>query len=496
MQTTHEPNVQEILNLMRHPSEEDVALIKKAYEFAKKAHGDTKRFSGEPYFTHVFETAKNLAIFGMDPRSVAAGLLHDTIEDGHVTADELKKEFDEEILFLVEGVTKLGKLKYRGLERHAESLRKLFVATAKDARVIIIKLADRLHNIKTLGGHPEKEKRERIAFETLEIFAPLADRLGMGVLKGELEDYAFMYAYPEDYKKVTGLMIRRRDEHMKYLEKFHRSLQVELALQGIKDVKIGHRVKHLYSLYKKLQRKNMDISEIYDVTALRVITKTVGECYQILGIIHSIWKPLPGRIKDYIALPKPNGYQSIHTTVFTGDGGIVEVQIRTEEMHRDAEYGVASHLAYKSGYFDKMSAPNDNPMLRKKLGWIEELMTWQENVSGNKEFLKELKMNFFKNRVFVFTPKGDTIELPEDSTPIDFAFLIHSDVGYHVAGARINYKMVSLDTTLKNGDIVEILTRKNAQPTQKWIGYAKTSAAQRHIRAWLIKNKKYEGDES
>jgi GTP pyrophosphokinase len=494
MKERTEPKIEDILEAMHvRPSEDEKKLLIKAFEFSKNAHSGDVRFSGEPYFIHTFETAKNLAQFGMDASCVAAGFLHDSIEDGHTDAKTLQAEFGKEIAFLVEGVSKLGKLKYRGLERHAESLRKLFVATAKDARVLIIKLADRLHNIQTLAGHPKAEKRQRIAIETLEIYAPLADRLGMGRLKGELEDYSFPYIHPEEYKKVMELLTKKREDHEKYLEKFHRSLQKELAAHGIKDARTSYRVKHLYSLYQKLLKKDMEIDKIHDITALRIITKTVEECYQVLGIIHGVWKPLPGRIKDYIALPKPNGYQSLHTTVFTGDGGIVEVQIRTEAIHKEAEYGIASHLSYKKGSPEKASDDPTKHLVKKKLGWIDELIQWQEQISENKDFLKELKIDFFKDRVFVFTPKGDTIDLPEDSTPVDFAYMIHSDIGDHMSGAKVNSKMASLETKLKNGDIVDIITKKNAHPSQKWLGLAKTSMAQRHIRAWIQKNKEEDG---
>lgn len=469
-------------------SDKERDLIQRAYTFSKEALEGEQRFTGETYFVHMFETAKNLAEFGSDAESIAAGLLHDLIEDGFADEEVLKEKFGKEVAFLVEGVSKLGRLKYRGLERHAESLRKLFIATAKDPRVLIVKLADRLHNIQTLHGHSTEEKRHRIALETLEIYAPLADRLGMGLLKGSLEDYSFPHLYPKEYKQTNELLNNKRENHMKYLEKFHRSLQKELAAHNIKDIKTSYRVKHTYSLWKKLQRKDMDIDKIYDITALRLITKNVEQCYKILGIIHGTWRPLPGRIKDYIALPKPNGYQSLHTTVFTGDGGIVEVQIRTEEMHREAEYGIASHLAYKKGFFENLRFNKDNQQVKKKLHWIHELIQWQEQVSESKEFLKDLKMDFFKNRVFVFTPKGDTIDLPEDSTPIDFAYMIHSDIGNHTAGAIVNGKLISLSSKLKDGDIVEIVTKKNARPSKKWLEYVKTGMAQRHIRIWLQKN--------
>ncbi len=480
------PNVKEIIELMREPSKKDIALITKAYNFAEKAHEGEKRFTGEPYFVHVFETGKNLAIFGMDATSIAAGLLHDTLEDTNTDKQTLEKEFGKEILFLVEGVTKLGNLKYHGLERHVESLRKLFVATAKDVRVLIIKLADRLHNIQTLEGHPKKEKRERIALETLEIFAPLADRLGMWRLKGNLEDAAFPYVYPKEYQEVSELFKKRNKHHLKSLAKFHRSLLKELAAHGVKEISISYRVKHIYSLYRKLLRYDMDITKIYDITALRIIVPSVEDCYKVLGIIHGSWKPLPSRIKDYIAFPKPNGYQSIHTTVFTGNGELLEVQIRTKEMHREAQYGIASHLIYKGGLFKRFS--KKTRAVKKRLGWIQELIKWQEQVSENGEFLKELKMDFFKSRVFIFTPKGDVVDLPEDSTPVDFAYAIHSDIGDHVSGSKVNGKMASLKTRLQNGNIVEIIIGKNAHPNRKWLDYAKTSMAQRRIRLWLLKN--------
>jgi guanosine-3',5'-bis(diphosphate) 3'-pyrophosphohydrolase len=485
---TNMENVKEILDLMKSPSAEDARVIERAYQFADKAHEGQKRFTGDPYVTHSFETAKNLATFGMDRDTIVAGLLHDTLEDGHVTAQQLEQEFGKEVLFLVEGVTKLGRLKYQGVERHVESLRKLFIATAQDMRVLVIKLADRLHNVQTLGGHDRKDKQKRIALETLEIYSPLADRLGMGKLKGELEDEAFPYVYPEEYKKVKELLKERRQANEKYLLKFHRSLQKELAHHGMKTAHIDYRVKRLFSLYKKLERAKGDIEKIYDITALRIIVPTVEDCYKALGIIHGSWRPLPGRIKDYIALPKPNGYQSIHTTVFTGDGGIVEIQIRTEEMHKEAEYGIASHLAYKGGLGKKQRKKGDH--LPKNVLWIQQLIEWQKHVSETGEFLEHLKMDFFRDRVFVFTPKGDVIDLPEESTPIDFAYAIHSDIGDHIAGVKINGKMASLDTKLKNGDIIEVITKKGSHPTSKWLEYAKTTLARRNIRSVIQNSRK------
>ncbi len=482
-------NVEEITELLSSPNEKDATLITKAYDFAEKAHEGQKRMSGDPYFVHAFATGKNLATFGMDAHTISAGLLHDTIEDAEISPETIEKEFGKEILFLVEGVTKLGKLKYRGLERHAESLRKLFVATAEDIRVLIIKLADRLHNIQTLDGHPRPEKRERIAIETLEIYSPLANRLGMWKLKSELENGAFPYAHPDEYKKVKDLLKQRNKVDKKYLEKVYRSLQKELAKQGIQGhiIQTGHRVKSFYSLYKKLLKHDMDIDQIYDIIALRVVVGRLEDCYRVLGVIHNIWTPLPGRIKDYIATPKPNGYKSLHTTIFTGDGGIVEVQIRTEEMHKEAEYGIASHISYKEGFFDKLQGKGRKVVPSKKLNWIKQLNEWQKNVSESGEYLENLKMDFFEDRVFAFTPEGDVIDLPEDSSPIDFAYAIHSDIGDHVSGAEVNGKYISLNTKLKNGDIVEIQTKKGSRPSSKWLDYAKTTLAKRHVKSALQK---------
>lgn len=471
-------NVKEIFDLMGPISKEETGLIEKAYAFAERVHSGQKRFSGEPYFNHVFLVAKNLALMKMDSATIAAGFLHDTIEDAHVSETEIEKEFGQEIAFLVKGVTKLGKLKYRGLDRHIESLRKFFIAMAVDIRVLVIKLADRLHNVQTLK-HVPKEKQRRIALETLEIHARLADRLGMGRIRSELENAAFPYAFPNEFEKVKELLKGGRSMNEKDVEKIHRVLQKELASEGISGVKTEYRVKHLYSLYKKLEKRDMDISKVYDLVALRVIVKNVEDCYRTLGIIHRLWRPLPGRIKDYIALPKPNGYRSLHTTIFTGDGGVVEIQIRTEQMHHEAEYGIASHLFYKE---HGKETPGQN------IAWVEQLLEWQKNVSHSGEFLENLKMDFFKYRAFVFTPKGDVIDLPDESSPIDFAYAIHSDIGDHVAGAIVNGKLVPLDTKLRNGDIVRIDTKKTATPKSKWLDYAKTTLAKRHIRNYLDAN--------
>ncbi|MFA6077503.1 MAG: RelA/SpoT family protein [Candidatus Paceibacterota bacterium] len=474
-------SAKDITDLMVKKTKENEALVERAYSFAKKAHGDQKRFSGEPYFeSHVVEVAKNLARLHMDAKTIAAGLLHDTVEDSNISDEEILKEFGPEISFLVKGVTKLGKLKYRGLERHVESLRKFFIATGQDARVIVIKLADRLHNVSTLRHVPEA-KRKRIALETLEIYAPIANRLGIGRIQGELEDYSFEFAYPKEFEQVKKLLKERETAGELEAEKIKRSLRKELAENGVKSFKTDSRIKHLWSLYLKLKRHDMDMDKIYDLVALRIIVPSIEDCYRVLGIIHKKWRPLPGRIKDYIALPKPNGYQSIHTTVFSGDGGIIEIQIRTKEMHEEAEFGIASHLGYKEVGKKKSKPKEEN--VNKKLEWIQEITEWQKNVSKSGEFLEHLKMDFFKNRVFVFTPQGDVIELPEESSPIDFAYAIHSDVGNHVSGAKVNGKLVALNTKLKNADIVEISTKEGSKPSAKWLEFTKTAFARKQIKS-------------
>jgi len=512
-------SVKEILSLMDSPSPEDIALITKAYTFAEVAHKDHKRLSGEPYFIHLVETAKSIAGLGMGPRTIAAGLLHDSIEDVKVTPEEIEKEFGKEILFLVEGVTKLGKLKYRGVERHRESLRKLLVATSKDVRVLIIKLMDRLHNMRTLSHVPEA-KRTRIALETLEIYAPIAHRLGIGVVRRELEDLAFEYANPEGYAKAKAVLHERTKQTQERLEAMTRSLKRALGEASITDFRTDYRVKGLFSLHRKLERKGGDIDKIYDTAALRIIVKDEADCYRVLGLVHHLWRPLPNKIKDYIAFPKPNGYQSLHTTVFAGDGGIVEVQIRTERMHREAEYGIASHVMYKEAASPAEAALNQNrkqtsfewiksliPGLGYRLmksspkmvqggtpnrynitkvpEWIEELAAGDEE----EDLETSLKSDIFSHRVFAFTPKGDVVDLPVECTPIDFAYAIHSDIGDRASGVKVNGKMVHLDTVLHNGDIIEIITRKNAKPSQKWLDFAKTTLARRHIRAALEREK-------
>ena len=502
----------EILAAMSSKTDADTALVTNAYNLAEEAHKDQKRYSGDPYFTHTAEVGYLLADAGLDAQAIAAGLLHDTIEDAGVKPKKIEEEFGADVLSLVEGVTKLGTLRYRGLERHTESLRKLFAATAKDIRVLIIKLMDRLHNARTLEHVPKPEKRLRIAQETLEIYAPIADRLGMSVAKQELEDAAFPYAYPKEYEKVRELLRERGGESEKRLEKIEKDLKRELADAGIRTFRAEARKKGIYSLFRKLERKDWDISKIYDILALRIVFPTVADCYTALGVIHAHWRPVPGKIKDYIAFPKPNGYQSIHTTVYTGDGSALEMQLRTESQHREALYGIASHLAYKETQGATQAGGGRAtgslewvrqffPVLRRSAKpapatdgaralesvpeWLKELAHAHQGAPASEEYLNTLKTDFFSHRVFAFTPKGDVIDLPIAATPIDFAYAVHSDLGNRMAGARVNGKMVSLDTPLRNGDMVEIITKPSAKPSRKWHDIAKTSMAKKHIRTAL-----------
>lgn len=495
-------SLRDILNALIDKTPEGQELVSRAYEFAKEAHKEQKRYSGAPYFVHLSEVGFSLAEIGMDAPTVAAGLLHDSIEDVGVTPEMMREQFGEEILALVEGVTKLGTLRYRGLERHTESLRKLFAATAEDLRVLIIKLMDRLHNAKTLEYVPAP-KRKRIALETLEIYAPIADRLGMSVVKTDLEDAAFPYSYPAEYERVSELLKERHQENERRLEKMERALKKELASAGIRAFRTESRKKGAYSLFKKLERKEWDMGKIHDIIALRVIVSTMADCYTIFGLIHAHWRPVTGKIKDYIANPKPNGYQSIHTTVYTGDGGTIEIQVRTEEMHREALFGIASHLGYKDarGYVSGKEG-SSVAWVRQFLGtrsrrtkgthsitsvpsWVHELASVPDVAKDSSEYLEHIKTDFFEHRIFVFTPKGDPIDLPLGASPIDFAYAIHSDIGDHISGAKVNGKLVSLDTALKNGDMVEIVTKESAKPSKKWIDIAKTSMAKKHIRTYL-----------
>lgn len=505
----------DILANLTSPSKTDRVLVTRAYQFAKRGHKGHKRYSGESYLSHLVAVGKTLAEMGMGPKTVSAGLLHDVIEDTSITTEEVLDAFGQEILFLVEGVTKLGSVRYHGTDRHNESLRKLFVATSEDIRVLIIKLTDRLHNMQTLEFVPKK-KRERIARETLEIYVPVAHRLGMGRIRKELEDLAFPYVFPLEYAKVEKLVKPYLKRALDKLEKARKTLQKRLAGE-MKDFKTHCRVKGMYSLFRKLERRDWDIDKICDLLAIRVILPNVESCYQTLGVIHNLWKPLPRRMKDYIAFPKPNGYQSIHTTVITGVGTILELQLRTGAMHREAEFGVASHLYYKQaqagqkniasqqrGWMTNLIPPLFRPFAwrrqpqkdeqQKRLkeynqdqipNWIKEIAEVHKSASDTGEFVSGLREDFFSHRIFVFTPEGDVIDLPIGASPIDFAYSIHTDIGNHTSGAKVNNKLMQLNTELKNGDIVEIITKESNSPTSKWLDFAKTTLAQRNIRSAL-----------
>ena len=506
--------VKEIIAEMEEASPEDIAFVEKAYDYSRKAHEGQTRYSGEPYFNHAAATAKILAEYGMDAMTIAAGLLHDAVEDGRVSRADMEKEFGKELLFIVDGVTKLGTHKYRGAERHAESLRRLLVATASDIRVLIVKLADRYHNMQTLEHVPD-HKRRRIALETLEIYAPIADRLGMGKMKRDLEDMAFPFVDPDAANHTAEVRKMKTQETEDGLAKVQKELKQELTKRGMATLRTDIRMKGLWSLHKKLERKNDDINLIHDIAALRIVVPTVDDCYTALGMVHALYKPLPGEFKDYIAFPKPNGYQSLHTTVVTPEAGIVEIQIRTEEMHRRAQFGIASHMTYKQlgkgiekldtetqkSRFSSLSfswvrslvpslmkvSKNEDSArgVTKVPLWLAELADAHSEVAGSEEFVEGLKEDFFSHRVFLFTPQGDVIDLPAHSTPIDFAYAIHSDLGDHLQGAKVNGKLVSFDTELGNGEVVEILRRDSAHPSAKWLEIARTSLARRHIRSAL-----------
>jgi len=473
------PHTNDITSLLHGLNDEDKKLIEKAYYFAENAHSGQLRNSGEPYFIHVYETAKILAELGMDAKTIVAGLLHDVLEDTDTSEETLTQEFGKEIVTLVNGVTKLGTMKYTGAERHVESLRKFFMAMANDLRILIIKLADRLHNVRTLQ-YVKPEKQKRIALETIEIHARLADRIGMGKLKGQLEDAAFPYAYPKEYTETEKLIALNSKNNEEELNHVCDELKKEFEIQHVHIVEMSTRAKHKYSLWKKVKKYDMDMDKVYDMVALRVIVDDIENCYRVLGLVHSLFQPVPGRIKDYIATPKKNGYRSLHTTVFTGNGGIVEIQIRTPEMHAEAAYGIAAHFVYKEkGSKPIKGGPN------QEMQWMDQLKELHKTVDEPQKFLEHLRTDLFQDRIFVFTPKGDVVDLPIDATPIDFAYAIHSDIGNHAQSAEVNHKMVPLNTKLQNDDIVKIFTNKKANPTNKWLDYAKTTMAKKHINAYL-----------
>lgn len=470
-------------------------LIIKAYEFAKTAHFGQKRLSGEDYITHPFAAAEILAKYRLDSTSIAVGFLHDTIEDTSVTYDDLVKEFGREIADLVNSVTRVSGIKFKGSseEEFVENIRKMLLAMAKDLRVIIVKLADRLHNMETLRYLP-KEKQLRIAKQTLEVYAPLSERLGIGEMKGDLEDYSFPYVYPEEYKFLVEYSRPHYYKAEGFLKNATAEISKKLSSEGI-EAKVISRSKHLYSLWKKLNRPEIDkdINKIYDLVAMRILVDNIRDCYAVLGTVHSIWKPVPWiGVRDFIAQPKPNGYRSIHTNVFSLHKRILEIQIRTFQMHEEAENGIAAHWFYsgeKSRGASSEKLEKGNFMPGEKLSWVKQLVSWQDQLVDSKEFIKALKFDGLASRIFVFSPKGDVYDLPFGATPVDFAYAVHSKLGNETAGAKVNGRMAGLDYKLKSGDLVEILKKGGNKPTEGWLDFVVTNLARRQISKFFREKK-------
>ena len=455
---------------------DDLGIVEKAYEFSQKNHAGQTRASGDPYLVHPLEVACVLAEMKMDPAAIAAGLLHDSVEDTSVTIVDIRKEFGEQVAHIVEGVTKIGRIDFSSREeQQAENLRKMMLAMVDDIRVVLIKLADRLHNMRTLE-HLPPDRQQKIAKETLDIYAPIAHRLGMGKIRGELEDLGFRYTDPIGYEQVHEAIEARREQGEQFLARVEHVFRDKLKEAGI-TAKVESRIKRLYSVHKKLHRQRIGVDQVYDLYAMRVITQSVQDCYAVLGIIHNVWRPVPGRIKDFIAMPRPNFYQSLHTSVITEDGTPFEMQIRTEEMHKMAEEGIAAHWKYKDG---PVSAQDE-----QRLAWLRQVVEWQRDVSDPNEFLSTLKIDLYPEEVYTFTPKGKVVVLARDSTPIDFAYSVHTEVGHSCVGAKVNGRMVPLRYKLHSGDIVEILTQSGHKPSRDWLAVVKTSRARNKIKHWL-----------
>ncbi|MGA3262988.1 MAG: bifunctional (p)ppGpp synthetase/guanosine-3',5'-bis(diphosphate) 3'-pyrophosphohydrolase [Terracidiphilus sp.] len=457
---------------------EDITLIRKAWEFCVRHHEGQARASGEPYIIHPLEVAEVLAEMKMDATAIAAGLLHDSVEDTPATSEEIEAAFGDQVAHIVEGVTKIDKIQFANREdRQAENVRKMLLAMVSDVRVVLIKLADRLHNMRTLE-HLRPERQEAIARETQDIYAPLAHRLGMGKVRGELEDLAFRYTDPVSYEQVAAAVEARRSEGEQFLRGVEETLVEQLRENNI-QARVEWRIKRLYSIFQKIERSKVSFDQVYDLLAIRVITQDVASCYAVFGLIHTLWRPVPGRIKDFIAIPRANRYQSLHTTVMGASGHQFEVQIRTEEMHRIAEEGIAAHWKYKSG--GTMVTARDE----ERLNWIRQLVDWQKEMTDPNEFLSSLKMDLYPDEVYTFTPKGKVVVVPADATPVDFAYTIHTEVGHTCVGAKINGRMAPLRTKLRTGDIVEIVTQKDHKPSRDWLTFVKSPRARNKIKHWL-----------
>ena len=484
--------IEDIVNKMKKNNKKsDIKLIMKAYNYAKENHGDQLRKSGEPYIIHPIQVAYTLAELELDDATICAALLHDVVEDTEVTHQDLINEFGIEIAEMVDGVTKLSKLNYESVEEaQVENYRKMFLAMGKDIRVIMIKLSDRLHNMRTLK-YLSRDRQIANAKETMDLYAPLTNRLGIYSLKWELEDLSFKYLYPEEYREIVEGIDRKREERLQFIDKIEEQIKQELKKQKI-EAEITGRAKHLYSIYRKMKRDNITLDQIYDLFALRIIVNSVKDCYAALGVVHELYNPMPGRFKDYIAVPKPNMYQSLHTTLIGEKGTPFEVQIRTWDMHRIAEYGIAAHWAYKEASFARGKKANVK-VSEDKLAWLRETLEWQKDMQDPQEFLNTLKTELFEDEVYVFTPKGDIKVLPSGSTPIDYAYSIHAEIGHHMTGCKINSKMMPIITKLHNGDIIEIITSDNAKgPSRDWLKFIKSSTAKNKINAWFKKNQREE----
>ncbi|MBI5681856.1 MAG: bifunctional (p)ppGpp synthetase/guanosine-3',5'-bis(diphosphate) 3'-pyrophosphohydrolase [Deltaproteobacteria bacterium] len=455
----------------------DLEIVKKAYIFSAKVHQGQVRISGEPYMDHPIEVASVLTHLKLDPLAIATGFLHDTVEDTHTTIEKIKEVFGEEVAALVDGVTKISKITFNSKEeKQAENFRKMIIAMSKDIRIILIKLADRLHNMRTLHALPP-DRQIKIAQETLDIYAPLANRLGIGWIKTELEDLALRHINTEKYKEIEAKLAKGKIEREHYIKEVIDILEKTIKGHGL-EADITGRQKHTYSILRKMENDGVDIEHIFDIIAFRIVVGSITECYHALGIIHNLWKPVPGRIKDFIAIPKPNMYQSLHTTVVGPRGDRIEIQIRTHEMHKIAEYGIAAHWRYKEG----RSIPDKDD---KRFAWLRQLMEWQKELKDPAEFMETVRVDLFQDEVFVFTPKGDVKEFPKDATPVDFAYSVHTDIGHRCSAAKVNGRLVPLKSTLKNGDVVEIITSSNHNPSKDWLKFVVTSKAKTNIRQWI-----------